>query len=90
MKPSKIANSPVINMIEKWLSEMPSPANELETQQTENAIEKAYGALGYGYPFDWEQRAINQLLIEAKADEFRCLAAWGYYHDYKMMLAKSA
>jgi hypothetical protein len=90
MKPNKKAHSPVIKMIENWLSEMPYPANSLEIDITRNAIEKAYSALGYGYPFDWEQRAINQLLLDAKADEFRCLVAWGYYHDYKMMLSKSA
>ena len=40
--------------------------------------------IGYGEPFDREQRALNDLLYEAKASDELCLKIWSYYHDMKI------
>ena len=40
--------------------------------------------LGYGEPFDQEQRAINDLLCRSGASDQICLTVWAYYHDMKM------
>lgn len=47
-------------------------------------IQRAAYKLGYGEPFDKEQRAINDLLCRCGASDQTCLTVWAYYHDMKM------
>ena len=52
------------------------------------AIEGAI-AIGYGEPFDREQREINQMLNKANSDLQTCTQIWGYYYGYQIAQAKS-
>lgn len=76
--------NPVLEIIKNWLEEQTAA---FTPSQTQDSIEKAYKATGYGHPFDSEQRDLNALLAQENADELSCLVAWGYYHDAKMALA---
>ncbi len=49
---------------------------------------KAAHMLGYGEPFDKEQKHLNQMLIDARASKTDCYSAWAYYFDRKMIEAK--
>jgi len=54
-----------------------------------NDVKKIAMQLGYGEPFDREQRAINELLCEAGSGDQTCLSVWAFYHDMKMNSAKA-
>ena len=51
-------------------------------------IRKAAHMLGFQEPFDPEQRAINSLLLKARASKTECYSAWAYYYDRKMIEAR--
>ena len=49
-----------------------------------SAVKLSAIKLGYGEPFDQEQRAIIDLLCRSGAIDQICLTVCAYYHDIKM------
>ena len=83
-----VYTSPTTEKISEWLLDLP-PSLQVESdnifqQNLDNVIER----LGYGAPFDAEQRAINDMLKAKRAGKIACASAWGYYHDYKVAEAR--
>ena len=54
-----------------------------------NDVKKIAKQLGYGEPFDREQRAINALLCQAGSSDQICLSVWCFYQDMKVNTAKA-
>ena len=72
----------VIDTIHAWLLDNHQDANDISKKQTRAAIDLTTEQLGYGVPFNAEQKVINKMLIDKKADVATCNAAWGFYHEY--------
>lgn len=79
--------SELIERIHAWMAVSAGSAMPVTPEETRKAIAKAIRILGYGPPFDREQKQLNSLLMDAGADEMMCVAIWGYYHDFKMIQA---
>ena len=71
----------VIDTIHAWLLDNRQEAN-IAKEETQEAIELTTQQLGYSEPFSAEQKLINEMLFEKKADAAACQTAWGFYHDY--------
>ncbi len=79
----------IVGIVKDWLEGLPqdlTPPSEAETQSTLSAV---IAEMGYGAPFDREQKTINALLLQHRASRLACLVAWGYYHDAKLIEAHS-
>ena len=80
----------VIDTIYAWLLDNRQDAIEISKEQTQAAIDLATQQLGYGEPFNAEQKVMNEMLFEKKADALTCQTAWGFYHDYTNADTESA
>ena len=87
--PPKIRTTPFVAEIKQWLDTMTDDYVSASDNETELAIKDAVRMTGYGTPFDREQRGLNQLLKEKRANRLACLTAWAYYHDFKIANVKS-
>lgn len=72
----------VIDTIYAWLLDNQSVEQDLSQEQTRAAIELTTQQLGYNAPFNAEQKAINEMLFDKKANAQTCKAVWGFYRDY--------
>ena len=75
------------HIISDWLAEMSPKQKASSRKESLMAVNEAVSLLGYGAPFDKEQRIINKMLIEKSAGKVACIVAWGFYHDYKVVEA---
>lgn len=73
----------LLQSIETWLTSLPKQFRTERRLFSEIALSSTLETLGYGAPFDHEQREINRMLVEQHANEFACLAVWKYYQDSK-------
>ena len=78
-----------LETIRNWVSNLPGTERTLSQDKCFEAIAKAIKQLGYGYPFDQEQRKLNEMLLDSLAGDAACQTAWNYYHETKMIKAKS-
>ena len=78
---SKKLNAASINSVMAWLEEDLPQQTKCTYEQTRAHIEKVTSNLGYGVPFDREQKALNAFLVRQGADLLACLAVWGIYHE---------
>lgn len=90
MTDNTVYTSSITEKVSDWLLNMP-PSLQVESdnifqQNLDNVIER----LGYGAPFDAEQRAINDMLKAKSAGKIACAIIWGYYHDYKFSQARNS
>ncbi len=74
----------VIDIIEDWLKTMPEKLKVGCERESEKELAETLSDLGYGAPFDSEQRVIKEKLIEARAGKMASLVIWGFYQDYKI------
>jgi len=81
-------SSPIIETIIEWLGDMSPKHTTNSLGETLTAVSEAVLLLGYGAPFDKEQRTINALLADRLAGKIACIVVWGFYHDSKMVEAK--
>lgn len=72
----------VIDTIHAWLLDNHQDASDISKEQTRATIDLTTEQLGYGAPFNAEQKIINEMLVDKKADAATCNAAWGFYHEY--------
>lgn len=72
----------VVDTIHAWLLDNHSNTLGMTKNQIQTAINLTTQQLGYGEPFNAEQKAINEMLFDRKADAQTCQAAWGFYHDF--------
>ena len=77
----------IIERAQNWIASTKTSADPLSQEEVEAGIARATKLLGYGEPFDRDQKNLNQLLMDAGADQETCLVIWGYYHDYMMAQA---
>ena len=75
-------SSDILENVQAFLASQNAGRQNPERDLSE--IKQAAFMLGYGEPFDQEQRAINELLRRLGACDQICLAVWAYYHDMKM------
>lgn len=76
-----------IETISLWLKDLPSAQRTTSQDDCFSAIVKAIRTLGYGYPFDREQTALNELLVDTLAGEEACKTAWNFYHETQIIKA---
>ncbi len=81
--------SQIFGIIADWLDKQQVYGLGETEEATWSYIQKVAADLGYGAPFDWEQKAINAFLIEKGAGCLACFAAWGFYHDFKVAEARN-
>ncbi|MDB2439880.1 hypothetical protein N9W89_14300 [Hellea sp.] len=87
MRNTNTYTSPIITIIGDWLAQMSPTQKAASQKESVIAVNEAVSLLGYGAPFDKEQRTINKMLIEKSAGKVACIVAWGFYHDYKVVEA---
>lgn len=80
-------NTFVIDTICAWLSDMPSVEPEISKEETQALLDEIAHEMGYCEPYNAEQRAINAMLLTKRADKVTCMAAWGFYDDYKNVIS---
>lgn len=83
------SNLNVVSIVDDWFADNQELVSVNSVTETEQAIEETTQALGYGYPFDREQKAINEILIDNRASKIACMTIWGFYHDFKFALVRS-
>lgn len=83
MKDYKVYTSPITEKISDWLLDIPPSLQVQSDNIFQQNLDNVIARLGYGAPFDVEQRAINDMLKAKRAGKIACAIAWGYYHDYK-------
>ncbi len=74
--------SDIVDKVQLFLASQYAGVQSLRRDLTE--VSKAALQLGYGDPFDKEQKAINDLLCQTGASDQVCLTVWAYYHDMKL------
>jgi len=74
----------LMDVIEDWLKTMPEKLKVACETDSQKELNQTLTSLGYGEPFDSEQRAINEKLIQARAGGMASLVIWGFYQDYKI------
>lgn len=75
-------SSPALSIVQDWLAYMTKSSMVETHKEALAACGWAITELGYGVPFDREQKSLNEMLVNSKADKIACLTAWGFYHDY--------
>ena len=83
MKSESKYTSFIVQSVENWLANLPSKMVAATKQESQLAIYHVTEALGYGKPFDREQKAINALLVDKWADEAACKMVWDFYHELR-------
>lgn len=79
--------SETLTTIKNWLEELPVSERTESQHDCIEAIFNAVKHVGYGYPFDRQQREINDALLASLAGEFACKTVWQYYHEAKFIEA---
>ena len=79
-----------LGIIRKWAMDLPSSDRTTSHNDCFIAIARAIKKLGYGYPFDREQRKLNELLLDSLAGEAACLTAWNFYHEAQIIKAAAS
>ena len=74
-----------LDHVQTWLDKDAPQSGRCSPEQTQAYINKVTSDMGYGFPFDREQKALNAYLIKKGADLLAlCFTAWGLYHDLKL------
>lgn len=76
-----------LNTIKTWLEALPSSERVTSKDTCVEGIFNAVKHVGYGYPFDREQREINDLLLASLAGEAACKTVWQFYHEKQYIKA---
>ena len=90
MLKSDTYSTPIIDIIAAWLPAISLTQRVNSLKESQLAVSEAITILGYDAPFDKEQSTIIKMLTDQCAGKIICIAAWGYYHDFKMMDASSS
>ncbi|MGB0906430.1 MAG: hypothetical protein ACPGVT_02970 [Maricaulaceae bacterium] len=80
-------NIDVLEHLKEWLETMSGDMRSESNEATQLAISRAASQLGYGEPYDREQKRLNDLLVSHRANGLGCLSVWSAYHDYKIAQA---
>jgi len=81
-------NSLLLDNVQKWLESLGDHYRAASKEEAESGLKNCLEIVGYGAPFDREQRRLNTLLIVKGANTLACLTAWAYYYDYKIAMTK--
>jgi len=79
-----------LDIIKVWLLDLPDADRTASHNECFVGIARAIKRLGYGYPFDSEQRKLNQLLLDSLAGQAACQTAWNFYHEAQIIKATAA
>lgn len=79
--------SDIIERVKAFLERQDSRA--VNATRDLNDVKKIAKQLGYGEPFDREQRVINELLRRSGSGDQICLSVWCFYQDMKINTAKA-
>jgi len=81
-------NSSLLDNVQKWLEPLNEHYRADSKAEAESALQDSLKIVGFGAPFDREQRHLNNLLVFNGANKLACLTVWAYYYDYKIATAK--
>ena len=83
-------NSPLLKHVQSWFETITCEYIAGSSAEAEKALQETLSLMGYGPPFDREQKCLNNFLLYKRANNLACLSVWGYYYDYKIASAKAA
>lgn len=76
--------SSLLKCVEDFLAGLSSTLIDKSDVDTWKEIDLAARSLGFGEPFDSEQRQINKMLLQKRANYIVCKVVWQHYYNCKL------